>query len=652
MRRRHTGLSSLAVFACLLACGGDDGGGGGKRAIVNDTPWPMHTIDDRFRGANALGAADVNGDGFTDYVTNYEFDQRYVIALHPGRGGDVKAPWPTAVAYFLGGRQDGVDTEHAALGDLDGDGNLDVVGAQGWHTTAFFEGQNAGVRIVWGPPAARLFDESAWIDAGRIPATIDQGHFLWVVPYDVNGDGALDILAGGRLHEKTLRNASIKWIEAPAERAERRDLSRWTVHDIDPEGFDGHGFVLTDIDEDGDPDLADANADFDTPEEEETVHWYENPGPGSEAQKTPWPKHEIYRGSEFYAKPQIAVADLDGDGYDDLITQVEDAIYWFRKTGVHPVAWERIVIPKDPVARWIGRPVRVADLDGDGRLDIFAMLTHVDGVIPGTTASAFWMSYSGDRPTADNWTTHVVKWGSGKPMFLPAFGEKWDQVQLDDVDRDGDLDILANCEEWWADYFEVAPYWDPLSDPTSVSVVWFENRLGEEPYRFAERGGRAVIEAEHHSDARDGSWVSRNRHGGYGGDGYLQDHNVLGSTPRAWDETRGFVYETRLAGGTYHVWLRTFAPARWGEAPSGLGGTASDSAWLGADGVALGVVGDATGPFDAWTWVRLDSPVQLAAGDRVIELRVREGGFAVDRIVLAAGADFVPAGVGPAETLR
>jgi hypothetical protein len=98
------------------------------------------------------------------------------------------------------------------------------------------------------------------------------------VPLDVNGDGAVDILAGGRAQEHTQQKAGVKWIEAPQDKAARRDLARWQVHDIDPDQFDAHGFVLTDVDADGDLDVADANAGVDTPEDEETVHWYENPG--------------------------------------------------------------------------------------------------------------------------------------------------------------------------------------------------------------------------------------------------------------------------------------------------------------------------------------------------------------------------------------
>ncbi len=193
---------------------GDDAAG---PAVVNDAAWPMHPIADRFRGANALGAGDVNQDGFSDYVTNYEFDQRYVIAFHPGVTGEASEPWPTVEAWkpepLVNGN--GVNPEDAALGDFDGDGNLDVVAAQGWSSLPFWEGSEPGVRLIWGPAGADVFDEGAWIDGGRIPSTIDRGHLIYVVPYDVNGDGALDIVSGGRIHGGNGRTGGVIWIEGP-----------------------------------------------------------------------------------------------------------------------------------------------------------------------------------------------------------------------------------------------------------------------------------------------------------------------------------------------------------------------------------------------------------------------------------------------------
>jgi hypothetical protein len=611
--------------------------------------WPMHSIDYRFRGANALSRADADADGFTDYVTNYEFDQRLMIYFHPGAGGAIREPWPSVAAFALAPQPIGVDTEHAAFGDFDGDGNLDVAGAQGTHPTTVFEGDEPGIRLVWGPGTANARTPGAWLDAGRIPATVEQGHFLWVEPFDVNGDGALDLLVGGRAQWDTAVNASIKWLEAPALPADRRNLALWTAHDIDPTGFDGHGVVLSDVDEDGDLDLVDANADFDTPEEEEVVQWFENPGTGTPAQAFPWPKHVIYQGPEFYPKPQIAIADLDADGLDDVITQVADAVYWFRKTSTAPVAFQRVVIPKPATVQVNARPIRVRDVNGDGRLDLVGMNTHDDGVIAGTTMSAFWMSYDGPTPTADNWTFHPIKWGSGRPMFLFTFGEKWDQVQFDDVDGDGDLDVLANCEEWWEDdtTAEFASFTDPTLDPTAVGVVWFENRLAETPHACAETADRCVLEAEHWFTQRDGTWVKHARESGYAGDGYMQVHDPQDPTARGWDDSAGLTYAVRVGGGRYTLWLRRRIPGAWGRL---LGGPASDDLWCGSNGDPLGLAGG-PGTADQWEWVQAATGVDLTPGRHTIELRAAEGGAMVDRLVLTDEPGFVPSGAGPAETL-
>ena len=629
-------VAALAAAALGAGCG--DGSSGG--AAPNLAIWPMHPIDARFRGANSLGAGDVDGDGRSDYITNYEFDQRYVVQFHPGAGADPRLPWPTVVAYYLGGRQNGTDTETAELADLDGDGNLDIVGGQGWHTTAWWEGQAPGIRVIWGPPRSEVYNPAAWEDAGRIPATIDAGHFLSVWPTDVDGDGALDLLIGGRLHNGNDARGSIKWLAAPPDPTQRRDLAQWRMYDVDPEQWDGHGFQLADIDEDGDLDVADANADFDTPEDEETVHWYENPGPGTAAQRQPWAKHVIYRGPEFYYKPQVAIADLDGDGHEDLLTAVERDIYWFRKTGVRPVTWERIVIAKAPVAQTLQRPLFVVDLNRDGRLDLFGMATHRDGVVPGDRAAAFWMEYRGDRPAADNWTTHVIKWGSGKPMQLDAFGEKWDRVQFDDVDGDGDLDVLANCEEWWEDQAELLPYWDPRVMPTSVATVWFENRLDEAPYRHRQSGDTLRFEAEHFTDQHDGTWYKQARYAGFSGDGYAQDHNAQNASPRAWDETRGMTYDVEVDGGAYTVWVRRLIPAQWGRA---LGGERSNSAWLGVDEITPAApIDDAAAATEQWAWVRAAAPLALARGRHTLTLRARDGGYAIDQFLLTTDPTLEP----------
>ncbi len=623
------------------------------RCRLNDA-WMTHAIDDRFRGANGLHGGDVDGDGRTDYLTNYEFDQRFVVTLRPPPPL-VRRRWPAVIAWqptpLAAGA--GVNPESSALADVDGDGQLDVVSAQGWSALPDFEGSEAGVRVVWGPAPGDVLDPGAWIDAGRIPTTIDRGHYLWVRPFDVNGDGATDLLAGGRRHAGNGAKTGPQWIEAPADPLLRRDLARWTVHDIDPDQIDGHGFVLADVDQDGDDDLVDANADFDTPESDETVHWYENPGPGSPAQRAPWTKHVIYQGAEFDPKPQVAVLDLDGDGLTDVLTQVESAVYWFRKTALAPVAFEHLVIPKDPRAQFFARPLRVADLDGDGRLDLLGMLAHRTGDIPRTKMSVFWMRYEGPGPVGAVWSTSPIRWGSEKTMAIAierGFAEKWDQVDVVDLDDDGDLDIVANCEEWWetGGLFEASPFYTPGLNPSSVSVVWFENRLHDDPFLAEERAGVAAIEAEHFARLDDGSWIERNRYPGHVGDGYVQVHVARADPARAADATLGLGYQVAVTGGTYRLWVRRWVPSTWGY---GLGGLRSDSAWIAANDDAFAVLDDGGGATDGWEWVPAPAPLVLPAGTHTLRLRARENGYAIDRLLLVRDPAFVPQGDGPAETL-
>ena len=643
-------LQTLLLLPVLALAGCNDGGdeiGTVAPLVINDAPWPMHAIDSRFRGGNGIGAADVDADGFTDYVTNYEFDQRFEIAFHPGPNADPRKPWPTTTAFVpavLEKPEDGINPESADFGDVDGDGAIDLVTGQGWGEIPFWEGNAAGVRIVWGPGAERAHDAAAWQDAGRIPSTVDDGHFHWVRTRDINGDGLVDIVVGGRVHGGSAidlgsdgsdivggngRRAGVRWIEAPADPSLRRDLSRWQAHAIDPEQLSGHGFVFVDIDADGDEDIALANADFDTPEEEESILWYENPGTGSPAQKEPWPIHEIERRSDFNGKPQVGVGDLDADGDVDLVTATREEILFYRNSGSVPVTFERVVIPKDPRTRYFQRPIRIVDINQDGKLDIFGMLVHEDRTIPYELAAAFWMEWNGDGPAADNWTTHVIKWGSGQTMFLPTLGEKWDQVEFDDVDRDGDLDIVANCEEWWEDGGQFVPFWQSPGLST-VAVVWFENRLFETPYRFLEQEGVVHIEAENYSNVYDGSWLERGANVGYGGHGYMIDHNALITPERGFGDTRGLEYTAEVTGGTYKIWVRRWIPSVWGA--RGRGGELSDSVWLGVDGVPVNAPPD-SGVQNEWQWVQAGE-VSLAAGVHTIQARVREGGFALDAIAL------------------
>lgn len=416
--------------------------------------WKMHKIDNPgLPLPNGLTQADVNKDGFPDYLTNYEWDGALRIAFHPGLER-VDESWPAVTVGSV------ANAESSALGDFDGDGNFDVVVAHGAEMLA-----HSGVLFIWGPPANRTAEGSAWLKSEDIPDTTDKGQFHFVRGLDFNGDGITDVCVGGR---GTNPKAGLKWIEAPSDSSDRRNVTAWEVHDIDPSLESGHGFVFGDVDQDGDADIALCNSDFDTPDSEERVAWYENPGTDSTAQRNPWLRHVIYSGSEFYTKEQVVLRDLTNDSYPELVMQTETALYLFENPGGDTNStWRLTAYPKPQETNWRSRAIGIGDMNSDGQPDLIGMLIHRGGLLPIDKAAVFWMEYSG-TPFTGNWTTHPVKWGDGYVGFTgfgEINGEKWDLFILDDVDRDGDLDIVADCEEY---NFLGFVY---------IAVVWFENPL-------------------------------------------------------------------------------------------------------------------------------------------------------------------------------
>ncbi len=411
--------------------------------------WIMHKIDNPgFLLPNGLDAADVNNDGFLDYLTNYEWDGKIRIAFHPGIS-NVKSSWPAITIGTVD------NAENAAFGDFDGDGNYDVVVA---HGSELFS--HSGILIIWGPNPDNAKDPSAWEKTSDIKGTRDVGQFHYVRSYDINMDNATDIVVGGR---GTNPRAGLKWIEAPT-LGNPRNLSLWKIHNIDPDLESGHGFVFGDIDQDGDDDITLCNSDWDTSNANEKIIWYENPGPGNLTQMEPWSKQIIYQGSEFYSKEQVTLYDFTEDGFPEIIVHTKNHIYIFKNPqNLSP--WELITVLKAPETRWRARPIKIEDINNDTKPDIIGMLIHYDGSLPNSKAAVFWMEYSGTDPLSAEWETHVIKWGDGFIGIGTYNGEKWDQCLFGDIDRDGDIDIIANCEEFHTLGF------------VFISVVWFENTL-------------------------------------------------------------------------------------------------------------------------------------------------------------------------------
>ncbi len=169
------GLALLALAAMPLS-----------PAYADDPSFDeSHPFGGGFDSTNSVAVGDVNGDGRLDIVAGNGHSQGgsggpSVVYLNDGESnfytGPVDCTMPPANAHCFGSSSD--DTHSVALGDLDGDGALDIVAG------------NSGQNVVY------LNDGT-----GNFPITHTFGGGSIVTLGDMNGDGALDIVTGGTLLE-------------------------------------------------------------------------------------------------------------------------------------------------------------------------------------------------------------------------------------------------------------------------------------------------------------------------------------------------------------------------------------------------------------------------------------------------------------------
>jgi len=203
-----------------------------------------------------------------------------------------------------------------------------------------------------------------------------------------------------------------------------------------------------------------------------------------------------------------------------------------------------------------------------------------------------------------------------------------DLIELVDLDEDGDLDLLANNEEWWE---------DAGGPPRSGRTTRPRSRgpLVREPAARASAPGLAGGRRGHgpggvYTDATDGSWTTRSRAGSTGSTTpYVQATDVVDDGPAR----RGARARVR--------------PSRPGRAASSCGG-ASASPGVGdrcrrralrlglgrrRRRAAAGARRPGRGERVALGPPR--RPVTLAAGEHLLRLGSREGGVRVDQLVIA-----------------
>ena len=172
-----------------------------------------------------------------------------------------------------------------------------------------------------------------------------------------------------------------------------------------------------------------------------------------------WHLMTLAEGPEAGAAEDVAVADLNGDGYLDVIAACELAhLIYLQNPGAsaRTSRWERII---PPIAADRGSYIRVffADLDGDGRPEVVAANKGAQSPDPETAGldPISWFEVTGDPLAPSSWIEHELA-----RVQIPI------NSQPVDLDGDGDLDVVGGSRG-------------------ERRILWFENTDGSET-RFVE----------------------------------------------------------------------------------------------------------------------------------------------------------------------
>ncbi|MEE4660372.1 MAG: VCBS repeat-containing protein [Halieaceae bacterium] len=397
----------------------------------------MHIIDGSLAGADGVDLFDVDGDGDFDAVAGWEESRALRLYQNPGRAR-VQGAWPAT--DISGGLTIG-KIEDARFADLDRDGRLDAV----------FSAEEKGSEQIaanWLVPDSSPTQAASW--EGHVLAPVPAYRYIKVAFGDLNGDGLNDVVAGAKTDGMP---GALIWLRTPATSAKS---TGWQAQVIDQlEWVDS--LLVVDVDDDGHRDILVNHAGF--------LGWYRNPGePG-----TSWTRHTISN----HTGPYFAVCP-DPQGLLSLVAGADISqheaggrvLYWLQRDAAADSGWtETAITSRQPVPRDQGsrdyqiKGLACGALDDNPRPDVAV-------TISGRGAGVFAvMNLDPAAPTGHALLPIAdVTRNSWK-------GIKYDNVELADVDGDGDLDLVTTEENGRS------PGWLGFFRPNGIGVLWFENPL-------------------------------------------------------------------------------------------------------------------------------------------------------------------------------
>jgi hypothetical protein len=374
-------------------------------------PWTGHAIAAPVDYVHTLETGDIDNDGDLDVIFA-EMAQSTQKRVGFFRNGGRARNWAMQVIATTG-------AHNAAVGDIGGDGDLDIVGAN-W--------QGPPV-LVWENLSSHRLSLDRWnyiaIDRNR------SQRFFGLDVGDLNADDRKDIASGHYVYLNPGGDLTGTW--------QRVSL---------PSGHD----ALLSLDVDGDP-LADLIAMTG----EGKVYWLE----AADRTAAGWSSRligSLPAADHGISSQSVRQGQILAGGRPEIVIGMENQTYCFR-IPPHPApgAWPRVVIADD------GLGVALGDIDGDGNLDLA-------GSYPGdndlNTKVAWWENPGNG---SGNWTRYPV----GEIVYRDA-----DRFAIGDVDGDARPDILVTEEISRSPYQPAHLYWFKRpADPKSAG--WMRTTVME-----------------------------------------------------------------------------------------------------------------------------------------------------------------------------